>query len=780
MTPSRSFRARITWVLLTLLGLTVGLVYVATQVATGDAVKRQAEEQLQVGAKVFLRQLDVRNRQLSDALQVLASDFGFKDAMSSGDVPTIRSALANYGARVEANGVLLLGLDGRVVAAVGDAFKEGEPFPYLDLLVAKEGQAEEPAVIPAHDGPSLLVGALVRVPLPIGYVVMGFPLDDRLIQEFRALTHLDVSVVALEDGKVTGSSTTLDADQFQAWLDTTHVDSISEESELRGEHFIESRLVLADRGKRQVIVSLQRSVDAAMASFHALKTRILWIAIVAFAGSLFIALLLGRSVSRPLSQLADAAERIGEGDYQAPIDIERRDELGTLARSLQHMQRGIAERERQLAHTALHDPLTGLPNRALIQERLANAIAAVRPTALLYLGVANFRALRERFVPAESDELLRQLGSRVGQFSQRGNRPARVLGDEFLLLLDQCDQERAVALAVELLQSLKPPIFVGSHEAFLECRVGIAIYPADGSGVDELINRAAIAMHDATNQPGRLMLYEQGRDASHLRQVALIRDLRHAAERCELLLHYQPKVSLDGTPVAGRAEALLRWQHPQFGMVSPGEFIPLAERTGNISRLTHWVIEEVMRQVAEWAGRGLHVEVSLNISSDDLLDVHLPSRVEALLTRYGVPPTQLQFEITESSFLRDPELGLSILHALRGLGITFSVDDFGTGYSSLTQLRRMPVQELKIDQSFIRELDESSGDAVIVKSTIDMSHSLGLSVVAEGVEYARSLKLLQRWGCDVVQGYLISRPLPAADFEAWLVRSPQILVEAFS
>jgi len=234
-----------------------------------------------------------------------------------------------------------------------------------------------------------------------------------------------------------------------------------------------------------------------------------------------------------------------------------------------------------------------------------------------------------------------------------------------------------------------------------------------------------------------------------------------------LLLHYQPKLDIRLGHVR-QAEALLRWQHPQFGMVSPAEFIPLAERSGSIQLLTQWVIEEGIRQLCEWNRRGLYLQLSLNISADDLLGDELAHRVSALLRRYGLPAEQLVFEITESAVMREPEKALKVLHLLRECGISLSVDDFGTGYSSLAHLKRLPVQELKIDQSFVRNLDETSEDAVIVRSTIEMSHNLGLKVVAEGVEYAHSLRLLERWQCDTAQGYLISRPLSADAFEAWV------------
>ncbi len=219
---------------------------------------------------------------------------------------------------------------------------------------------------------------------------------------------------------------------------------------------------------------------------------------------------------------------------------------------------------------------------------------------------------------------------------------------------------------------------------------------------------------------------------------------------------------------------MLRWSHPQFGNVSPAEFIVLAERTGSIHLLTNWVIEEAMRQLAEWRKRGMVLQVSVNISADDLLGDDLAGFVVGLLKQYGVPAEQLVFEITESAIMSQPEKALVVLHKLRDCGISLSIDDFGTGYSSLAHLKRLPVQELKIDQSFVRDLDETSEDAVIVRSTIEMSHNLGLKVVAEGVEYQHSLDLLRRWHCDTAQGYLISRPLTAAAFETWIVKTREL------
>jgi diguanylate cyclase (GGDEF)-like protein len=547
-----------------------------------------------------------------------------------------------------------------------------------------------------------------------------------------------------------------------------------------GLSFLSQTMVLdnIDGTQEQVFALLQSPIDKAMLAFAPLDEKIFWISIIALLASLLGTLGLARSVSQPVQVLAVAAKRIGEGDYKTPVTLKRSDELGQLAVAINTMQQGIAVREDQLAHNALHDPLTGLPNRALAMERLSSSIAAQRAMTLLYLGIDNYLAISDACGAAGVDQLLQQVGKRLQDTLQPGDTLARLTANEFLVLLDHTASDGAVARADQLQRLLGQAQHVDNHDVTLECSFGIASYPEHGDASIELLKRAAIARQDAANLPGRLQVYEDGRDLAHQRQISLIRDLRYAAKNGELMLHYQPKLDIRQGTVR-QAEALLRWSHPQFGNVSPAEFIVLAERTGSIQLLTNWVIEESMRQLAEWARRGLYLQVSVNISADDLLGSDMVDRVARLLKLHGVPADQLIFEITESAIMREPEQALIVLNRLRDLGISLSVDDFGTGYSSLAHLKRLPVQELKIDQSFVRNLDETSEDAVIVRSTIEMSHNLGLKVVAEGVEYEHSLKLLERWHCDTAQGYLISRPLAAVAFEAWMAKSlssPSLMV----
>lgn len=772
-----SFQARIACVLTALLLVVVAAVYFAVKAATGDAVRSQAQTQLEVGSRVFEDLMDMRGKRLRDGVQLMSADFGFRDAVASSDASTIRSVLLNHGGRIGASDMFLLSMDGTVVASTVASVQEGTKFRFDRSLRDAKRKGQSMVIVPESGLPHLLVESTVLAPLPIGRVVMGFSMDGELAQALRSMSGLEVSFLTTDGGKPGQLISTQPPEMF-AGLTKLMLSSsqgqvgMTEHSNLS---FLSQTLVLdnIDSNQEQVFALLQSPIDKAMMAFAPLDEKIFWISIIALLASLVGTLILARSVSLPVRALALAAKRIGDGDYKTPVSMARSDELGMLAIAINTMQQGIAVREDQLAHNALHDAQTGLPNRALAMERLGSSIAAQRPMALLCLGIDNYLAINESCGAAGVDQLLRDVGQGLKGILSPGDTLARSTANEFLLLLDHTGSDGAVAMADRLQRLLSQPQHVDGNDVVLECTIGIVGYPAHGSSVDELLQRAAIARRDALQMPGRLQVYEDGRDLAHQRQISLIRDLRQAAKKGELQLHYQPKLDIR-QGIVRQAEALLRWQHPQFGNVSPAEFIVLAERTGSIQILTSWVIEESMRQMAEWRQRGLLVQVSVNISADDLLGGDLADRVMSLLKLYRLPAEQLIFEITESAVMREPEQALVVLNRLRQCGISLSVDDFGTGYSSLAHLKRLPVQELKIDQSFVRNLDETSEDAVIVRSTIEMSHNLGLKVVAEGVEYERSLILLDRWHCDTAQGYLISRPLPAVAFEAWMAKSSSL------
>ncbi|AJP50744.1 putative bifunctional diguanylate cyclase/phosphodiesterase [Pseudomonas simiae] len=768
-----TFQTRIAGVLALLLLVVVAATYFAVKTATTRAVENQARVQLQTGSQVFERLLDLRGRRLQYGLDWLTADLPFKHAVAEGKTGPVLAALRRHGTGIRSSEVFVLGLDGKVMVSTLPIFVRGQSFPYDDALRHARRTGLQMLIVALDGRPYLLVQREVIDDLPIARVVMGFPMDKLFASELRSMSNLEVSFLSVQND-TPGPLFSTQPQAYQAGtlslLREGHVDPEPKIHMFYGQRVLSLVLPLANTGNGdEVRVLLQSPLDHALESFAPLDRQFLGIALAVLLVSLAAALFLARRVSRPLNALVQAAERIGAGDYRTPVRVRSHDEFGLLARAFNAMQSGIAVRERQLAHNALHDPLTGLPNRALAMERLGSAISARRPVVLLYLGIENYRVINEGFGPQGVEEMLREASRCLSISLLASDTAARIAGSEFLLLLENTEVDRAVARADRLYALLTEPQRIGNDELRHEVSMGIAAYPADGQQVEELISRAAIARHDAASLPGHLQIYQQDRDLAHQRQITLIRDLRRAAIEGELFLCYQPKLDLKHGHVC-QAEALLRWQHPTLGQVSPVEFIPLAERTGSMRSLTLWVIEEAIRQIAEWAQRGMLIQLSVNISVDDLADDDLAIRVTALLMTYQVEAEQLIFEITESAIMHNPQQALSVLEQLRGCGISLSVDDFGTGYSSLAQLQRLPVQELKIDQSFVRNLDSTSGDGVIVRSTIEMSHNLGLKVVAEGVEFAPSLKLLKQWNCDTAQGYLISRPLNAMAFEMWMRR----------
>ncbi|QNH75919.1 EAL domain-containing protein [Pseudomonas protegens] len=772
----RTFQARIVGVLALLLLVLIGAVYFAVKTATTQAVEKQAQQQLKIGTRVFERLLDLRGRTLQYGVDWLVLDSEFRRAVLSGKPVDILAALAQHRGGIRSSEMFVLSPDGRVIASTLPAVARDRPFLY-DQALRRAWRHDTHMLFVAIQGrPYLLVQGQVQASSPLARVVMGFPMDELFARELRSMSNLEVSFLTV-DAQRPGELFSTQPEFFWSPIINALGDplwqSLPPLSDAHGQRFLNQALQLANTGDPadpRVMVLLQSPLEQALQAFAPLDREFLWIALVALVVSLVCALLMARRVSRPLEDLAEAARRIGAGNYQAAVAIKRSDEFGVLADAFNAMQSAIATRERQLAHNALHDPLTGLPNRALAIERLGQAIAARRKVVLLYLGIDNHRAIHEGFGSEGLEQMMGELSRRLPEVLTQGDTAARITASEFLLLLENTELDGAIAVADRLHELLSQPQRIHGDEVRRQICMGMAVYPADGQCAEELISRAAIARHDASLNPGYLQVYQQDRDLAHQRQISLIRDLRRAAAEDELFLLYQPKLDRQRDD-RHQAEALLRWQHPVFGVVSPAEFIPLAERTGSMHSLTSWVIEACIGQLAEWNRRALPVRLSLNISASDLEDDGLEVRVSECLERYQVAAEQLVFEITESAIMRNPQQALAVLQRLRGCGISLSVDDFGTGYSSLAQLQRLPVQELKIDQSFIRNLNETSGDAVIVRSTIEMSHKLGLKVVAEGVEFEHCLRLLESWGCDTLQGYLISRPLVTEAFERWALRS---------
>ncbi len=453
--------------------------------------------------------------------------------------------------------------------------------------------------------------------------------------------------------------------------------------------------------------------------------------------------------------------------------------------------RDITERkqaEEQIAYLAYHDSLTGLPNNRLFKDRLNQGIAHAKRNntqlAVLFLDLDRFKLINDTMGHGVGDQLLQATADRLIEgirktdsigfsASALGSSVARLGGDEFTILLEDIEDSKTVTRVAErLIQIVARSVQLGDQEVYTSTSIGISIYPNDGTNAEMLLKNADAAMYHAKAQ-GRntFQYYTAAMNEASVQQLILENNLRKALENHELCLHYQPQVSVTTGQLMGM-EALIRWKHPEKGFISPSVFIPVAEETGLIMEIGEWVLKQACQQGASWAQLGYkQVPISVNLSAKQLREEKLTEMIAQVLVDTGMEAKYLGIELTESAIIVEPDMALSRLQSIKSLGIKLSLDDFGTGYSSLSYLKRFPIDTLKIDQAFIRDIKIDQEDAALVKAIIAMAHGLGMQVVAEGVEHQEQLEFLGANACDFIQGYLFSRPLPAEDIEQYLKKT---------
>jgi diguanylate cyclase (GGDEF)-like protein len=432
--------------------------------------------------------------------------------------------------------------------------------------------------------------------------------------------------------------------------------------------------------------------------------------------------------------------------------------------------------EQRLSHLAQFDGLTGLPNRSLVQDRLAQTIVQSRRkrwhAGALFVDLDRFKLINDTLGHHQGDELIREVGQRLVACVRPGDTVGRISGDEFAVVLaDLARPDDAALVAQKILDALAAPFDLGGNEAYIGASIGIAAFPEDGADAETLLKNADIAMYRAKESARNCYrFFTAEMNQRTVQKVQLNTDLRRAIERREFALHYQPKVDLSDGRLRG-LEALLRWNHPQRGMVSPAEFIPALEDSGLILPVGEWVIGEACAQLARWRAEGRDpVPVAVNLSPKQFRRGDLDRIVRQTLAREGVDASLLELEITESCLMEDPEIAVRVMHSLRAAGLKISIDDFGTGYSSLSYLTRLPLSALKIDRSFVRDADSSAEAASIVRAIIDMAQNLRFTVIAEGVETEQQVAFLRKHGCNQAQGYFFGRPAAAAATTELLAR----------
>ncbi|HEY7996920.1 MAG TPA: EAL domain-containing protein, partial [Steroidobacteraceae bacterium] len=724
--------------------------------STRRTVEARSWEQLRAGAGLADQLVRFRAGQLANGVAVLAADFGFREAVASGHVPTILSAADNNKKRIGADLVMVLDTRGRVLAATAPLAADAAG-SLASLLADPGGGREQPRFQVFGPDTYQVFLAPVRTPETIAWVLMGFIADEKLAQRIQELVGSEVEIVARgHDGVLRGASTLSAARTAGASGALTSAEDGERVTHVNDVAYLSFARRLDARGDPVDVVLLKPLQDV-FAPYRELRDAMLVIDGVALILAALVGAILGRSATRPIGELVLAARRIEKGQYQTAVRVGGGDEFRALAATFNTMQQNIAAREADITYQAEHDPLTQLPNRLVARRTLA-ALDSVpeRASALILMELRNLPDINASLGHQVGDEVLREVARRLQQNVAPTDTLARVGETQFLAIARDCSAERALLYA----EQLAATVCSGFHSAgiSLDLRVacGVSLYPAHGRSAEELLQRAQVALEEADETRARAGVYRVGQEGEHRRRLLLITELRAAIDQDALSLVYQPKVDM-ATRSVKSLEALVRWSHPQLGAVPPAEFVPLAERTGGSRPLTNWVLAAALRQLGTWRRMGLNLELAVNLSAPDILDPDLSDTILRLLRSERVEPDMLILEITESAVMRDPRAAARNMQLLRIAGVRFSMDDFGTGHSSLSQLSVLPLDELKIDRSFISHAEPSA--VTIVTSTIELGHSLGLKVVAEGVEDAAAWNLLRRLGCDFAQGYLISPPL---------------------
>ena len=757
--------------------------------------------ELRTGERVFNRLLELNAVNLSEAARLLAADFGFKTAVASNDGETLVSALANQRERIGAHVAAFTDAQFNLKAATRDGAERFLP------ALRKQATLPDPVqhIVLLDGEPYQLVVVPVKAPTVIGWIAMAFRIEEPLLREMRQMSSIEV-VLASHRG--TGEnwqvmqSTLGDAATgpfLSSWRaarsESTDGRATRGEGILRlqmpagvGSPLVGSVLAreipLGHDGEQRTVAVLMRSLDEATARFNHLQQLLLAFNLVAIAVFGVSSVFTARRVTTPLRGLTESASRLGQGDFGQAVEVKGQDEIADLAQAFETMRLAVREREAQVHRLAYEDSLTGLPNREQfrvnLRDAVERAVAGSTGCAVLMLDLNRFKRVNDELGHRFGDRMLRQVALRLtadgvlrqplpaaGGEPRRHDVVARLGGDEFAVLLEGADGDTAQAVAHRILRAFEQPILLDDHKIDLGAGIGIACCPLHGKLPDEVMSRAEVAMYAAKQQQAGVLVYSPSLDAGSAESLSLLSELRSAVEQDQLRLYLQPRVDLKTGAVIG-AEALVRWQHPERGMVQPMKFIPFAEQTGFVRHLTAWMIDRCAQLMRHYARLGIELKLSVNLSTRDLLDHDLPEKLKKLIDSQGMDPALLCLEITESAIMSDPERALQTLAQLHGLGFHLSIDDFGTGFSSLAYLKSMPVDELKIDKSFVLNMERDARDAKIVRSTIDLAHNLGLSVVAEGVESAKAWKLLQALGCDEGQGFFIAKPMPEAVFANWV------------
>ena len=761
----------------------ISLVFVNSFIS--KSANKDIEHNLLAGEKIFNSIRADNTKWLTQSAGILTSDFAFVKAVATGDRNTIVSVLQNHGGRINADIAMLVGTDNTLVADTLKQSRAGQAFAFPQLIKLAEQNGQTSSVVMFDGKLYQLVVVPVMAPLPVAWLALGFVIDDKFAANLKSLTGLEVSFMAPNavGGKLQLLASTLPTDSAATLprdiaLVAGDIDAYVKVTSLANEDYLTriSRLKLS--ADIEAVTVLQQSLDIVLTPLRRLQMILILLGVLALGATLAASFRIARNITRPLRDLSTVTEDIERGNYKQNKVLAPDDEIGQLASAIHNMAQGIAVREERISELAYRDGLTGLANRTAFSQMLDQTINDAQRRignghafSVLLMDIDRFKDVNDILGHHIGDMLLKEIVQRLQhEVGAEFNLISRLGGDEFGMLLCGQEPERAIGLAAHIRETLDRPILLEGHQVIASGSIGIVHYPLHGNQQNALLRHAELAMYTAKRSNSGYVVYDPALEAHTQQNLSLLAELRHAIEHDELKLYYQPKVKLKDNTIS-EVEALVRWIHPKRGVIPPDQFIPFAESTGFIGIITEWVIQHALQQRMTWQEKALPLTISINISARDLLNPKLPNVFSELMNRYQAEPHWLSLEITESAIMTDPKSALEVLNQLRNKGLRMSIDDFGTGYSSLAYLKKLPVNELKIDKSFITDMENNPDDAVIVRSTIDLGHNMGLTVIAEGVENQATWDALAHMGCDAIQGYFVSRPLAAETLENWLQTS---------
>ena len=765
MRPFRSLSARLTVQFALLFAAAMLAVSAALSTLIAGAASREVESQLQSSGAVYDRLWQQRAHELQNAAQLLSRDFGFRAAVASGDKATMQSALGNAAERLRVRTGFIVTADGHVSSidpAVGK-IRISDIWEPLD-----DGRLTGVLVIAGR--PRQLVAAPIMAPALIGWVVFAADLDGREMRGLERLSAipLHAAVIAYAKGRWSEASGSMSAlNRRAASLAQVHVGEKTAFQMMVGQtrSIALAKPLPTFSDRERAILLLAYPSAQAMGDARRLQ---LALGVMTLLGLLLVAFATWKAAGRitqPLARLDEAAGKLASGQH-VEVRVRGEDELARLAESFNEMAAKIAEREQRITQLAFNDTLTGLPNRTMFQQQLEHAFRAAEGNGNLFalhcLDLDQFKVINDTLGHPAGDLLLIEAAHRV-QHAARGHFVARLGGDEFVVLQTVGEDRDAIdRLARDILITMAQPLSVDGNQFVPSTSIGIAIAPQDGDDGETLLRNADLALYRAKEAGrGTYAFFERSLNERAQQRRQVESDLRLALERGEFELYYQPLFDLEQNRICS-FEALLRWRHPTRGLISPAEFIPVAEDTGLIVPIGAWVVREACARASTWPE---NVRVAVNVSAVQFHRGHVQETVLRALAKTGLTPDRLEVEITESIFLEGGESTLRLLHGLRALGVRIALDDFGTGYSSLSYLQSFPFDKLKIDRSFIQNLLTREGATAIVHAITELANALGIETTAEGVEETAQLMELRAHGCSSVQGYLFSEPMSAADVD---------------